>query len=42
MLADFHLRSAEANINDTESNEDLANKHYQKAKEIISRVIKGC
>ena len=29
-------------INNTESNEDLANKHYQKAKEIISRVIKGC
>lgn len=42
MLADFHLRAAEANINDTEANEDLANKHYQKAKEIISRVIKGC
>lgn len=42
MLADFHLRAAEANINETDSNESLANDHYRKAKEIITRVIKGC
>ena len=42
MIADFHLRSAEANINDVKSNEDLANKHYAKAKEIVDKILNGC
>ena len=42
MIADFHLRSAEANINDVKNNEDLANKHYAKAKEIVDKILNGC
>lgn len=42
MIAEFHLRSAEANINDVKSNELLANKHYAKAQEIIDKILTGC
>jgi len=42
MIADFHIKSAEANFNSSTSNELLANKHYAKAKEIIEKILKPC
>ncbi len=42
MIADFHIKSAEANLNSSTSNELLANKHYTKAKEIIEKILKPC
>jgi hypothetical protein len=42
MLADFHIKAAEANINDQYHNLDMSNKHYNKAKKIISKFLDPC